>query len=112
VATILEHDLDATIQDWMELVEHDDELTGIQLSFEERTGHFPNLLAELIYRLRVPPTSKANFSLSARKHGSLRREQGYTAAMLVEESRILQVSIFKSCRKIFREWISAKCCWT
>ena len=99
VASILEHDLNSTIQDWMELVEHDDELTGIQLSFEERTGHLPNLLAELIYRLRVPPTSKANVSLSARKHGGLRREQGYTAAMLVEESRILQVSIFNTLQK-------------
>jgi len=99
VASILEQDLNSTIQDWMELVEHDDELTGIQLSFEERTGHLPNLLAELIYRLRVPPTSKANVSLSARKHGGLRREQGYTAAMLVEESRILQVSIFNTLQK-------------
>ncbi len=45
VASILEHDLDATIQDWMVLVEHDKELTCIPLSFEDRTGHLPNLLA-------------------------------------------------------------------
>ena len=29
-------------------------------------------------------------------HGILRREQGYTAAMMVEESRMLQVSIFET----------------
>jgi hypothetical protein len=33
---------------------------------------------------------------AAHDHGSLRREQGYTAAMMVEESRMLQVSIFKT----------------
>lgn len=94
VASILEHDLKATIQDWMALVEQDEELTCVPLSFEARTGHLPNLIADLIFRLRLPPTAKADASTSARQHGDLRRKQGYTAAMVVEESRILQVSIF------------------
>ncbi len=96
VASILEHNVDATIQDWMALVEQDKELTCIPLSFEDRTGHLPNLLADLIYRLRVSQTAKADISIPAREHGDLRRKQGYTAAMLVEESRILQVSIFST----------------
>jgi CheY-like chemotaxis protein len=99
VASILEHDLDATIQDWMALVEHDEELTCIPLSFEDRTGHLPNLIADLVYRLRLPATAKANISIAAREHGDLRRKQGYTAAMVVEESRILQVSIFNTLQK-------------
>jgi CheY-like chemotaxis protein len=99
VASILERDLDATIQDWMALVEHDEELTCIPLSFEDRTGHLPNLIADLVYRLRLPPTAKANISIAAREHGDLRRRQGYTAAMVVEESRILQVSIFNTLQK-------------
>jgi type II secretory pathway predicted ATPase ExeA len=99
VASILEHDLDAIIQDWMALVEHDEELTCIPLSFEDRTGHLPNLIADLVYRLRVPPTAKANVSIAAREHGDLRHRQGYTAAMVVEESRILQVSIFNTLQK-------------
>ena len=72
-APILEHDLDATIQYWMELVEHDDELTCIPLSFEDRTGYFPNLLTDVVNRLRHPFTGKANISLAARGHGDLRR---------------------------------------
>ncbi len=99
VASILEHDLNATIQDWMALVEHDEELTCIPLSFEARTGHLPNLIADLIFRLRLAPTAKADASTSARQHGDLRRKQGYTAAMVVEESRILQVSIFNTLQK-------------
>ncbi|HWY22269.1 MAG TPA: response regulator [Candidatus Acidoferrum sp.] len=96
VASILEHDLEATIQAWMALVQHSEELTSIPLNFEERTGHLPNLLADLIYRLRMPASAKANYSLAAHEHGNLRRQQGYTAAMMVEESRILQVSIFRT----------------
>jgi hypothetical protein len=96
VASILEHNLDATIRDWMALVEDDRELTCIPLSFEDRTGHLPNLIADLIYRLRLPQTEKATISIPARQHGDLRRQQGYTAAMVVEESRILQVSIFNT----------------
>jgi CheY-like chemotaxis protein len=96
VASILEHNLDVTIQGWMALVQQNNELTCIPLSFEDRTGHLPNLLADLIYRLRLPPTARADISISAREHGELRRKQGYTAAMVVEESRILQVSIFST----------------
>ena len=99
VASILEHELEATIQNWMTLVEHDEELTCIPLSFENRTGHLPNLIADLVNRLRLPPTVKASISIAAREHGDLRRKQGYTAAMMVEESRILQVSIFHTLQK-------------
>jgi hypothetical protein len=99
VASILEHDLNATIHDWMELVENDEELTCIPLSFEDRAGHLPSLIADLIHRLRLPIATKAEISLAAREHGDLRRKQGYTAAMVVEESRILQVSIFNTLQK-------------
>lgn len=61
VATILDRDLGATIQHWMELVENDNELTCIPLSFEDRAGHIPNLIAELKTlpgpRLAGPQTS-------------------------------------------------------
>jgi len=96
VADILEHDLDATIQYWMALVQKDAELTCIRLNFEDRTGHLPGILADLIYRLRLPMETKAEISIAAREHGDLRHKQGYTAAMVVEESRILQVSIFNT----------------
>ena len=41
---------------------------------------------------------KAKLSLAALAHGKMRSQQGYTAAMLVEESRILQVCIFNTLR--------------
>jgi uncharacterized protein YejL (UPF0352 family) len=40
--------------------------------------------------------SKGRVSLAAASHGLDRRRQGYSAAMLVEESRMLEVSIFQT----------------
>ena len=96
VAVILERDLDATIQNWMSRVEHTEELMAISLTYQERTGHLPLLLGDLVRRLRLAPTTKALISKAAREHGVLRRIQGYTIAMVVEESRMLQVSIFET----------------
>jgi CheY-like chemotaxis protein len=96
VAPVLEHNLDATIHYWMELVENDKELTCVPLSFEDRAAYVPSLLADLIYRLETPRISKAAFSVAARQFGVLRRKQGYSVSMIVEESRILQVSIFNT----------------
>lgn len=101
VASILEDNLDATIRSWLQLVERDEELNSIALSFEDRTGHLPNLLADLIRRLRLPPVVKPELSSAARAHGILRRKQGYTAAMVVQESRIFQVSIFNTVQNNF-----------
>jgi CheY-like chemotaxis protein len=102
VASILESDLDVTIQDWMGLVEHDKELTCVSLSFQDRAGHLPNLIGDLIERLRLPPIERDSDSIAARQHGELRRKQGYTAAMVVEESRILQISIFNTIQNNLR----------
>ena len=96
VAAILKRDLDATIENWMSRVEHTEELTAIPLTYQERTGHLPLLLGDLVRRLRLAPGDKVPISSAAREHGILRRKQGYTVPMLVEESRILQVSIFNT----------------
>ena len=98
VATILERDRAVTIKDWMRRVERDKELTHVPLSYEDRTGHLPRLLSDLVMRLRHPrsPETTPPLSEAAAAHGSLRYKQGYTAAMMVEESRLLQVSIFQT----------------
>jgi hypothetical protein len=69
------------------------------LNYEERTGHLPKLLQDVIARLRRDAGKKTTISESAACHGDLRRKQGYTVAMAVEESRLLQVSIFTMLHK-------------
>jgi ActR/RegA family two-component response regulator len=96
VATILERAMDSIIRNWMTRVESNEELTAIKLSSQERTGHLPLLVGDLVRRLHLVPTTQALISKAAREHGILRRNQGYTIAMVVEESRMLQVTIFET----------------
>jgi hypothetical protein len=89
VPDILERELNAMIQDWLRRVELEPDLTCIPLTFEERTGHLPKLLHDVISRLRLDAGAKAPISVAAGQHGDLRHKQGYTVAMAVEESRLL-----------------------
>ena len=56
------------------------------------------MFRDLVSRLRnpLPLGTRALMSDAAYDHGCLRREQGYSPAMMVEESRMLQVSIFET----------------
>jgi hypothetical protein len=99
VADILERELQSVIDDWLARVEQEPDLKSIPLSFEERTGHLPHLLHDVINRLRLDAGTKAPISKAAAHHGDLRRKQGYTVAMVVEESRLLQVTIFSTLHK-------------
>jgi DNA-binding response OmpR family regulator len=99
VASILEREIENTIQNWLNAVEQDAELTCVPLTRTERTGHLPKLLQDLVVRLQLDSGLPAPISIAARDHGEMRRQQGYTAPMVVEESRILQVSIFSTLQK-------------
>ncbi len=98
VATVLERETQTTITNWYALVEADPELAAIPLSRDDRCKHLPEMFRDLVSLLRNPRPlgSQAKTSDAAQYHGHLRRDQGYTAAMMVAESRILQVSIFQT----------------
>jgi hypothetical protein len=99
VADILERELPTVIRDWLSRVDQEADLMSIPLNYEERTGHLPHLLHDIIARLRLDAGTKVPVSEAAAIHGDLRHEQGYTVAMAVEESRLLQVSIFSMLHK-------------
>ena len=96
VATILERELDPTIKEWLRRVNLVPELTDVALSNADRTGHLARLYADLICRLRLAKDSRPPVSITAAAHGKIRREQGYSASMLIEESRIFQVATFST----------------
>jgi DNA-binding response OmpR family regulator len=86
------------VEAWLARAKRSTELNLISLSDEERTGHLPKLVEDLALRLSKPTAtekdSDAVFSAAAVAHGKLRFYQSYSPAMLVHESRILQVTIF------------------
>jgi hypothetical protein len=99
VADILQRELQHVITDWLGRVDQEADLICIPLNYEERTGHLPQLLHDVIARLRLDAGTKAPISEAAAIHGDLRHKQGYSVAMAVEESRLLQVSIFSPLHK-------------
>jgi CheY-like chemotaxis protein len=98
VAVILERNAQSTIRDWFERIQTIGELRSVPMSYEQRSGYLPQVFRELVSRLNSfkEMGSKKVVSVAAAKHGWDRRRQGYSAAMLVEESRMLQVSIFQT----------------
>jgi CheY-like chemotaxis protein len=98
VATILERTTQDTIRRWLQRVHLNENVMKVMLSDEKRSSHLPTVLADLVRCLRArKPIGVTNIeSVAAEKHGLGRHAQGYTAAMMVEESRMLQVSIFET----------------
>jgi len=101
VARILEDQTEAAIADWLERVAAEPEIVAIEMPNSERSAHLPAVFHDLVVRLRemLPLGTPALMSDFAFEHGAKRREQGYTPAMIVNESRILQVSIFETLQK-------------
>jgi hypothetical protein len=95
VADILEREHQHLIEDWLSRVEQQPDLMRIPMNTEDRTGHLPYLLHDVIARLRLDTGTNAPISKAAAHHGDLRRKQD-TVAMAVEESRLLQVTIFST----------------
>jgi hypothetical protein len=96
VADVLERELEPTVKEWLRRVNLVPELAENKLSDADRTGHLPKLYADLICRLRLAKDSKPPISIAAAKHGKVRRGQGYSASMLIEESRVFQVATFST----------------
>jgi ActR/RegA family two-component response regulator len=98
VATILERSVQRIIDTWLALAEKDEKLMVVSLDPAQRCGYLPKILDDLVNRLRCfrPVASNEIESVAALEHGMLRRAQGYSAAMMIEEARLLQVSVFQT----------------
>jgi CheY-like chemotaxis protein len=98
IANLIAREADAVMQVWFMQVMQERELAAVRQTPEERCEHLPHALRDIVFRLRYPQPlgSRALFSMAALQHGARRRRQGYSAAMMVEEARILQVSLFQT----------------
>jgi len=99
VAAILQRCMAGIIDNWLARAKKTRDLNYLPLSDGERTGYLPKLIEELIVRLKKPSApgeeSDSICSPAAAAHGTMRKLQGYTPAMLVHDSRILQVTLFE-----------------
>jgi len=74
---------------------------SVPLTDEERTDHLSEIINNIVARLRKARVLEAiaTPSPAAVVHGQLRSRQGYTAPLIVQESRILQVCIFETIQR-------------
>lgn len=98
VAEILDRTMQGVIDLWYSRVLKDHKLTRITMSEQERCRHLPQLVRDLVSRLRSPRPlgSRELKPNSSAEHGRERYLRGYTAPMMVDESRMLQVSLFET----------------
>ena len=101
VASILDRDLGVTIQRWLSRVEEIPELTSIPLAAKDRTAYLPEFINSITTRLHGDRTVAVidRPCAAAVTHGQVRYRQGYTAPLIVQESRLLQVCIFETIQR-------------
>jgi DNA-binding response OmpR family regulator len=98
IATVLERERAAITQAWVKKMTEIGSLATAPISPREQTGHLPEALDEILYRLRYPqPLGLMTlFSMASLQHGARRRRQGLRSTVLVEEARALQVALFQT----------------
>jgi len=72
------------------------ELSQIRVSDQEWLDHLPGVLSDLVEMLESPPTESSERTMqSASQHGRVRRDQGYSVPMMIQEARIVSDVVFE-----------------
>lgn len=103
VGAVLNRCRSSIVGNWLTRAKLSPELDHLTLSDTERTAHLIGMLDAMIARLSEGRPEfleeHAVTSSAAEAHGKTRSLQGYTSAMLVHESRLLQVTLFETLQK-------------
>jgi CheY-like chemotaxis protein len=101
VASILDRDVALLMERWLARVEKVEELAALPIAGEERTQYLPEMIRSITARLRDTRNIEVidRATPAAVAHGECRYGQGYTAPLIVQESRLLQVSIFETIQR-------------
>lgn len=88
-AAVLQENEQEVIDIWFTEAQADPDFQEIPMSRKERIDHLPGLLKELVRRLEKGDTGPdLDSARNAAAHGRKRREQGYSAMLIVQENRL------------------------
>lgn len=97
LSQIVQEGIPTIIERWLKMVHESAEISRVNLADEDRKDHLPDVLANLVRLLSSSTNKTSQVGLdAAEKHGRVRKQQGYTASMLIEETCMLQNSIFSA----------------
>ena len=89
VSAVLRENADGILQQWYEAVSHDKELSRVSLPKDERINYLPEMLSQLTDAFHLERLATALHAEGARRHGRMRREQGYSVVQMLKEGHIL-----------------------
>jgi len=87
-AAVLRENEEEIIDLWYQAVQTDPEFQEIPMSRKERIDHLPGLLKGLLQRMEKGDGVDTESVRNAAIHGRKRREQGYSATLIVQENRL------------------------
>src|SRR5579864_7171605 len=96
LASFLRVSADEIVKRVLEGMKNDPRLSKLPLSDRERTDHIPEMMAEIVKQLESEhPDEPTGATLKAgAKHGEVRKQQGYSDLMLVDDTRVLDSAIY------------------
>jgi YesN/AraC family two-component response regulator len=100
VPDAIEESREQVLDQWLQRVKANAELSGVTLSDAERRDHVPALLDEAVAQARDQEAAEGRQE-AAERHGAVRYKQGYSIPMLISEARLLQDVIGESIRNNF-----------
>ena len=80
------------VENWLQAVKKDSEISSIPVSDSERKEHVP-LLLEVATDVAEGKELTAEDRKAYVRHGAIRYRQGYTVPLLIREARLLQASL-------------------
>jgi hypothetical protein len=91
VSHVLRENAGWICDEWLRAVSDNGELLRVSLTPEQRKDHVPAMLEELIGRVERDSSDTSQQAVgAAEEYGRVRFQQGYTAAQVVLEARLLQ----------------------
>jgi ActR/RegA family two-component response regulator len=89
-STIIRENTPAIIEGYFREIDRNPQFAGIDLPKSQRIDHVPGLLKNLVDRLEKNPNINDKLAHeNSWAHGKMRRQQGYSAPMVIEEGRVL-----------------------
>lgn len=92
LSEIISDNIGSISDNWLQTVKKDPEISAMRLTDAERIDHIPRVLEVGLKVSRGEQVSESDTN-TARGHGMLRRQQGFTVPLLIRESRYLDDAV-------------------
>ena len=93
---------ESVVENWLQAVKKDSEISSIPVPDSERKEHVP-LLLEVATDVAEGKALTTEDRKTYVRHGAIRYKQGYTVPLLIREARLLQASLASCIQRSFTE---------